>query len=127
MTQLQCELANLKRAIKAPPAAPSNRQIIRVLISCAAIGDNTLIPAPSRDLEILEIFIWNGVTAQTLALRDGLTVIWRQTATPIGGGFFAGFAGANQPHFLVSAGNPFVLVLAAAAQVDGFINYRLVQ
>lgn len=127
MNQLQCELDNLSRAIKSKPATPGNRELIRVLISAATIGDNTLIPAPSRDLEILEIFIWNGVTAQDLALRDGRNVVWRQTATPIAGGFFAGYAGSFQPHFIVSAGNPFVLVLGAAAQVDGFINYRLVQ
>jgi hypothetical protein len=123
-SRLQCELDDLAKVVKGTPIR-STREIIRVLINASASGDNILIPPPSRDLEILSLFLWNGIGIQTLILRDGRTPVYQQTNVPIGGGLLLGYAGAYQPHFVVSAGNSFVLNLSAATQVDGFINYRL--
>jgi hypothetical protein len=121
---LQCELENLANVVRNSRPATS-RDITRVRINASAAGDNVLIPPPSRDLEILAIFLWNGVGIQTLILRDGITTVLQQTNTPIGGGLLLGYAGAYQPHFIASAGNPFILNLSAATQVDGYIHYRL--
>jgi hypothetical protein len=98
-------------------------------INANIAGDTALIPTLSGKKLIYEIVLWN-VTAQTIAFYQGPSasgiLLLRLTGFPSLTGFTLGFNGNfSQPHFEVDAGQQFVLNLANATQVDGFIRYSI--
>jgi hypothetical protein len=124
---LLTELSSLRlaRRIAASPDS-SDDGIIHNVISANTAGDNTLIASPGSRLLILEIFLWNGLGAQTMLLKDGsILPLLQLTGLPVGGGLFLGFSGTGTPHFRVTAGNALLLYLSVGSQVDGFVKYRI--
>ncbi|MDP9054843.1 MAG: hypothetical protein M3N93_11175 [Acidobacteriota bacterium] len=125
---LDTKLANLRHAVRVQTAAGIGDDVVHVPIFANAAGDNVIIPAPNQRVLIMEIFLWNGVGAQTLQLKDGPAQLLTQlTNMQAGAGFFAGFTGNGQPHFRVSQGNSLVLNLSVGQAVDGFVKYKLQQ
>lgn len=112
--------------------AQLRRQLRTVPIVALTLGDNILIPAGIAGAkEIFELVLWN-VTAQTIALQQGLTaggnaVPWfRLTDFPDKNGYTLGFNGSfEQPHFEVDNLQPLVMNLQNGTEVDGFLRYRV--
>lgn len=119
-----CQLPSLDT----PAANVQRKSLLAVPINCSAAGDNQLIPTLIGKKLIYEIFIWN-VAAQTLKLYQGSSasgiLLLQLTSFPALTGFVLGFNGNfAQPHWEIDPGQPLVLNLGAATQVDGFIRYR---
>ncbi len=95
------------------------------VINTATAGDNVIIPGTQGAvIEIYQLFLWN-VTQQNLQLCDGPDLLAGPLANfPGQSGVFLPFVG--EPHFILGAGNSFVLNLSAAAQVSGWVKYRIV-
>lgn len=110
-------------------ARKQRKHLLQLPINVFQAGDNQLIPTLQGKKLIYEIVLWNS-TAQTLRLFQGPSatgiLLLQLTAFPATTGFILGFNGSwRMPHFEVDSGQPFVLNLASAAQVDGMIRYRI--
>lgn len=114
---------NLLRQAKRSNSADDDD--VHVPITANAAGPNVLVQAPGPGLEIMELFLWNGVGAQTLILQDGLQTLLQLTNLQAQAGLLLGYTGNGKPHFKVSSGNPFVLSLSVGQQVDGYVKYRI--
>lgn len=124
---LNLRLAWARKAVRAQNLTVIGDDIVHVPIFANAGGDNTIVPPTGRQMLIVEMMLWNAVGAQTWIIKDGpANPLLTQTNVPISGGLFLGFAGNNQPHFIVSQGNGLVLNLSAGTEVDGFVKYKLV-
>lgn len=123
---LSFRLSNARKAVRAQTGTVIGDDIIHVPIFANAVGDNVVIPSIGRKFLLMELFIWNAVGAQTIIYKDGTSnPLLTQTNVPIAGGLFLGFAGNDQPHFTVNAGNGFILNLSAGTEVDGYAKYKL--
>ena len=123
---LNLRLTNARKTLRAQDLSVIGDDMIHVPIFANAVGDNVVIPPPGRRFLIMELLIWNAVGAQTLIYKDGTAnPLLTQVNVPISGGLFMGFAGNNQPHFTINAGNGFVINLSAGTEVDGFAKYKL--
>jgi hypothetical protein len=100
--------------------------MVHVVIAANATGDNVLVPPPGQGIDIYEVFFWNGTGAQTLLLKNGQIPLVQLSNFAAGAGLTLGFAGNNEPHFKVAAGNALMLNLSVGALVDGFVKYKIV-
>lgn len=114
-----------------PSAQQLRSRLIHAIIDTATAGDYLVIPTLIGRKLIYEIVLWN-VGTQTLILQQGQTGgsstirMLRLTNFPSLTGFTLGFDGSEQqPHFEVDNGQPFVLNLGAATQVDGYVKYAV--
>jgi hypothetical protein len=135
---LSNELGNISR-IRRKPAAVSTTptgdhvhddSILHATINAGTVGNNTLIPAANKRIEILEMLVLNPSGVQTLIFFDSqnstANILLRLLNYAEGAGLMLGFAGTGDPHFTIDAGNAFVLSLSVGTQVDGYIKYRLI-
>jgi hypothetical protein len=91
----------------------------------ALAGDNVILPGfGSMRIKIVELSLYNS-TANDIEIWDGAAKKLHGTLTgfPAGAGFF--LPGGSRPHFELTPGNSFVIKLANATQVSGFVRYRM--
>ena len=98
-------------------------------ISIAAAGDNTVIAAPGATtcIRIWKIVVSNGVaTAQSFLIKDGAsTNLSGAIALPTSVGGLTTLGGGNDPEFVLSQNNAFIINLTAATSVTGYVKYTL--
>jgi len=107
-------------------STPTLSEPERAVINVAAIGDNVIVAGSSGFvLEILELVLWN-TAINTLNLVDTADVIPLQgplTLFPANSGYM--LPNQGDPHFVLRDGGSFALNLSAAAQVTGFVRFRV--
>ena len=107
-----------------PPSA-AEVDLSFVPIIAGLVGDNVLIAPSGGAIGIHEMVIWNTAT-QTVTFMDGTTgtgfTLLKLKAFPGNNGYTLGMA--DKPHFIVSAGNPFVVNLSAGAELNGFVRFK---
>lgn len=100
----------------------STTPVIPKLINIAGAGDNTVIAAVAGQIiRVYKILLWaNGSTSVTL--KDGAaTSLTGAMAFTAQTGFVLDYD--DQPWFITSSGNAFVINLSAAIQVSGTLSF----
>ena len=109
---------------EAEEAAPAPAELIHAPINLSTSGTHDLVAAVSgMRIAVYELMLWN-VTEQDLELFDGSdSLMGPLNSFPAQFGILLHYVG--EPHFRCQLGNALKLSLSAAAQVSGYVLYRM--